>query len=58
MIITEKQLLMLYEIVVYVSRLNMSGSAWNPPFSNKTISQLVDDIINQQSNKKIEIKGD
>lgn len=56
MIITEKQLIMLFEMGVFLARLNMSGNYWSPPYSRETMIDLVNDIINQQSNKLQEIK--
>lgn len=56
MIITEKQLIMLFEMGVFLARLNMSGTYWNSPYNKETMINLVNDIINQQSNKLMEIK--
>jgi hypothetical protein len=54
--VSNKQLIMLYQIAAYVSSLNMSGNAWNPPFTADCTRELVNQIINQQSNDLIEIE--
>ncbi len=56
MIITEKQLIMLFEMGAFLATLNMQGNAWSPPFSKETMIKLVNEIYNQQSNDLIEVK--
>ena len=53
MIVSNKQILIMFEILIDSLRLcDNSGSIFS--FSDKTRKQLVDEIINQQSNELVE----
>ena len=56
MICSEKQLMILFDLAIWFSQLNMAWRDMGPPFSKETINQLINEIYNQQSNKLIEIK--
>lgn len=56
MIITEKQLIILFEISLWFSQVHMNWRFNQPPFSRETVEQIVNDILNQQSNKLMEVK--
>ncbi len=55
-IITEKQLHVLFDLAVWFSQLNMTWRGLGPPFTKELITNLVNDIYNQQSNELVEVK--
>lgn len=55
MIITEKQLMILFDLALWFSQLNMTWRHLGPPFSREYINELVNEIYNQQSNELKEI---
>jgi hypothetical protein len=54
--ITEKQLMVLFDLAVWFSQLNMTWRVCAPPFTKELIEQMVNDIYNQQSNQLVDIK--
>jgi hypothetical protein len=56
--ISEKQLIILFDLALWFSQLNMSWRSLGPPFTREMINDLVNEIYNQQSNKLIDIKDD
>ncbi|HXK00730.1 MAG TPA: hypothetical protein VNF93_02450 [Buchnera sp. (in: enterobacteria)] len=54
MIITQKQLLILYSISQWFIKFEFNG--FFPPYSRETIVDILNEIINQQSNNPMEIK--
>lgn len=56
MLITEKQLMILFDLALWFSQLNMSWREYGPPFSREIINNLVNQIYSQQSNNLKEVK--
>lgn len=54
--ITEKQLMILFDLALWFSQLNMTWRGLGPPFSKETITNLVNEIYDQQSQDLIEVK--
>lgn len=54
MIITEKQLIIMYEISKWFITTEFHG--FSIPYSRETVIEVLNEIINQQSNKLIEVK--
>ena len=56
MIINEKQLIILFDLALWFSQLNMTWRHYAPPFTRETINNLVNEIYDQQSTNLIEVK--
>lgn len=58
MLITEKQLIILFDLALWFSQLNMTwrASVSGPPFSRELIEEIVNQIYSQQSIELINVK--
>lgn len=56
MIITEKQLLVLFKLASCIYQIDIERIEIISPFKKETIRHLINDIYNQQSNVLIEVK--
>lgn len=54
--ITEKQLMILFDLAIWFSQLNMSWRGMGPPFDKEVIIKLVNEIFDQQSDEIFDIK--
>jgi hypothetical protein len=54
--ITEKQLIVLFDLAIWYAQLNMAWRGNGSPYSREAIEELVNEILNQQSSKLIEVE--